>query len=114
METYNQQDAQLVRKIALAVEKNISPAEIEDFVGKETLVNTWREELPVYCCLQVCDDTPWWRRSEPTGYYSATKVMTWQRPVDESETRDKGPRIVGIAWAQDGKAKVLMAMICTR
>src|SRR4051812_15800992 len=89
---YNPQDAQLIRKVELAVEQDLTPEEIEQSVGTQAVINTWRPE-PKYGCemMDMAGDPPF--SAPPINLLSAQKVMAWMRPVQLS---DGNPRMVGI------------------
>src|SRR5262249_49488269 len=98
--TYNAADADLVRKVEMAVGKDVPPPEMEQFVGAEATLNTWRTEDEYGLGrINVVGDPP--SSSSPIKLRSAKNVMAWPRPVHHV---DNYPRMVGVMWDQNGKA----------
>jgi hypothetical protein len=104
--TYNGADAQLVHKVEMAVYQDIPPDQMEQFVGAEATINTWREVRRDLDRLNVVSDPP--ASSTPINLSSATKVMAWPRPVYNV---DNYPRMVGVTWDQNGKATVFAGCV---
>jgi hypothetical protein len=108
--SYNQDDAELIQKVESAVKRSVPPENIEQFVGKEAFINTWRPE-PEYGLGR-------WSMAEDIGgseiggapimLRAAKKVMVWSRPV---QLEDHYPRVVGILWDQDDKATEFTAVL---
>jgi hypothetical protein len=105
---YNDQDAALVAKVKRAVELQLPPEQIEQFVGVAATINTWRPE-PRYGVdrVNMAADPPEW--ADPPKIHSAHKVMAWPRPVPPSEVKD--PPFVGIMWDENGNETVFAGML---
>jgi hypothetical protein len=104
---YNREDAEFIQKVETAVEKSVPPEKIEQFVGQEAFINTWRPE-PEYALGRwgIDEDVP--PPAPVIRLRTAKKVMVWRRPV---EAEDHYPRVVGILWGQNDKETVFTGLL---
>jgi hypothetical protein len=100
--SYNDQDAELVRKIEAAVAQKVPRKEIEQFVGIKPAVGSYKELR--YLLLEVSPDE--WSGPALT-FYCDEEVTLWKRP-----SVPKG--VVGILWREDGSGVVVVGLIAPR
>jgi hypothetical protein len=101
--TYNDQDAELVRKVEAAVAQKVPHEKVESFVGTDARVNTWNEKREFGLDLSADE----WS-GPPLRMNNQEKFTAWTRP---SVSKDEGPAVVGILWREDGSAMVFVGIL---
>jgi hypothetical protein len=105
------EDAELVAAVKAAARRGVGPEAVERVVGQRPVINTTRDDRAIFEAAHIDADvegaTAGKGKARPLPDYDNVRhVIYWGRPV-----KARNPRMVGIAWDEDGTARVFFFVV---
>jgi hypothetical protein len=104
-------DAELVAAVKRAAWLGLGPEATERFVGRRAVINTTRDDPVIIKAANLDADvegpTTQEGKARPLPDFNKVRhVVYWGRPL-----KARNPRMVGIAWDEDGTARVFFFVV---
>jgi hypothetical protein len=104
-------DADLIAAVKAAARRGVGPEMVELVVGRRAVINTTRDDRAIVESANLEADgegpTTGEGKARPLPELAKVRhVVYWGRPVEA-----RNPRMVGIAWDEDGTARVFFFVV---